>query len=118
LPAFKARRKKGVFMAIEVGSDNFDSEVMKADTPVLVDFWAPWCGYCHMIAPHLEELAKAHAGKVKVCKINVDEAQDIATRLTVMSLPTVMLFSAGKIMGQKVGAVSKGELEKLVAPYV
>ncbi len=105
-------------MAIEVNSANFDSEVIKSQAAVLVDFWAPWCGYCHMIKPHLEELAKSYDGKIKVCTLNVDEAQDIATRFSVMSLPTVMLFKEGKIMGQKIGAVSKKELEKLVASYV
>ena len=105
-------------MSLEVTSANFDQEVLKSNVAVLLDFWAPWCGYCHMIAPHLEEIAKANEGKVKVCKINVDNAQDIATRYTVMSLPTVMVFKDGKVMGQKVGAVSKRELEKLVEPYL
>jgi thioredoxin 1 len=105
-------------MSIEVTNENFDTEVLKSSTPVMLDFWAPWCGYCHMIAPHLEEISKANAGKVKICKINVDEAQDIATRYTVMSLPTVMLFKDGKVMGQKVGAVSRRELEKLVEPHL
>jgi len=105
-------------MTIEVGTNNFDREVLNSDKPVLVDFWAPWCGYCHVIAPHLEEIAKAYPEKIKVCKINVDEAQEIATKLTVMSLPTVMIFNQGKIMGQKVGAVSKKELEKLLQPFI
>ena len=105
-------------MAIEVGNHNFNHEVLNSDKPVLVDFWAPWCGYCHVIAPHLEEIAKAYPEKIKVCKINVDEAQEIATKLTVMSLPTVMIFNKGKIMGQKVGAVSKKELEKLLQPFI
>jgi len=105
-------------MATEVTGANFEQEVLKDPLVVMLDFWAPWCGYCHMIAPHLEEIAKAYPGKVKICKINVDEAQDIATRYTVMSLPTVMVFKDGKIMGQKVGAVAKRELEKLVEPYL
>jgi len=105
-------------MAVEITSANFDQEVLKSSIPVMLDFWAPWCTYCHMITPHLEDIAKINAGKVKLCKINVDEAQDIATRYTVMSLPTVMLFKDGKIMGQKVGAVSKKELEKLIEPYL
>lgn len=105
-------------MSIEVTNNNFDQEVLQSNTPVMLDFWAPWCVYCHTIIPHLEEISKIHGKKVKICKVNVDEAQDIATRYTVMSLPTVMLFKNGKVMGQKVGAVSRKELEKMVEPYL
>ncbi len=105
-------------MEITLTTDNFKNEVIDSNLPALVDFWAPWCGPCQMIAPHLEQLAKDYKGKIKVCKLNVDDAPDIATKYAVMSIPALMLFKEGDIMETKVGAVGKGDLEKLIQPYI
>jgi thioredoxin 1 len=105
-------------METQVTSNNFETEVLKASLPVLVDFWAPWCGPCKMIAPAIEELARESVGKLKVCKINVDEAQDLATKFSVMSIPTLMVFKAGKVMEKKVGGLRKADIIKFMAPYI
>lgn len=105
-------------MEIEITNKNFQNEIIKSSIPVLVDFWAPWCGPCKMIAPHLEEISKQYADKLKVAKINVDDASDIATRYNVMSIPTLLLFKNGEIMDKKVGALSKSDLEKMIQPYL
>ncbi|MCP4652416.1 MAG: thioredoxin [Candidatus Omnitrophica bacterium] len=105
-------------METEVTTENFEAEVINSDKPVLVDFWAPWCGPCKTIAPHVASIANDYQGKVKVCKINIDDSGSIATRFTVMSIPTVMLFKEGKIMEKRVGAIAKAELEKLIQPYI
>jgi len=95
-------------------SANFDLEVMQSDIPVLVDFWASWCGPCRMIAPIIDQLADEFQGKVKVGKVNVDEQRDLASKYRVMSIPTLILFKGGQIIDQIVGARPKGELEKLI----
>lgn len=105
-------------MALNVTTGNFQDEVINADIPVLIDFWAPWCGPCKAIAPVVEEIAKDFSGKIKVCKLNVDEAPEIATQYAVMSIPTLMLIKDGKVMETKIGAMSKGDITKLIAPYV
>jgi len=105
-------------MEVKLTSNNFDKEVVKSNIPVLVDFWAPWCGPCQMIAPFIEEIAKEYHGKIKICKLNVDEASDIATSFTVMSIPTLLLFKDGKIMSKKVGTLTKRELEKFIQQYI
>ncbi len=96
----------------------FDDEVAKSDIPVLVDFWAVWCGPCRMIAPTIDELATEYAGKVKVMKVNVDEEGELAQRFGVMSIPTLIVFKEGKPADQIVGAQPKaaiaGRLEKLL----
>lgn len=97
---------------------NFDSEVLKAKEPVLVDFWAVWCGPCQMQGPIVEEVAKAMAGKAKVGKLNVDENPGMAQKYMVMSIPTIMIFKDGLVVKQFVGVQSKetllGELSKLI----
>jgi thioredoxin 1 len=91
----------------ELTDAQFDEEVLKSDQPVLVDFWAPWCGPCRMMAPVLEEVAKEWAGKVKVCKMNVDEQQSVARSLDIQSIPTIILFKDGKPAKRLVGARPK-----------
>ncbi|MGE5308791.1 MAG: thioredoxin [Deltaproteobacteria bacterium] len=93
---------------------NFKDEVLSSELPVLVDFWAQWCGPCRMIAPIVEELAGEFTGKVKVGKMDVDEAPQTASRYGIMSIPTLVFFKQGKIMGQVVGALGKAELKKRI----
>ena len=92
----------------------FAADVIEAsrDTPVLVDFWAPWCGPCRMLAPVIEELAKEYAGKVKVCKLNTDEAQDTAGKYRISAIPTVLIFKKGELVQQLVGLQPKEEIKK------
>ena len=101
-------------MAIEINDSNFKSEVTDSAIPVLVDFWAPWCGPCRTIAPTLEELAKEYDGKVKIVKINVDDSPNTAGEYGVRSIPTLILFKDGKVFDQTVGAQSKENLKQLV----
>jgi len=91
--------------------DNFDAEVLKSDKPVLVDFWATWCAPCRAIAPSVEELAKTYDGKVKVGKLNIDEQQGVAQQYGIRSIPTLLVFKGGKVVGQIVGAVPKNKIE-------
>ena len=105
-------------MEVEVTSDNFETEVIKSSIPVLVDFWAPWCGPCKTIAPHIEQIAKDFEGKIKICKLNVDEAPDVATHYTVMSIPMLLIFREGKVMDKKVGVINRSELERFIYPHL
>ncbi len=98
-------------MALEVNLDNFDSEVLKSDLPVVVDFWAPWCGPCRSLGPILEELAEEYAGQVKVAKVNVDNNQDLAQRFGVMSIPTLLFIKNGDLVEQSVGLLPKPVLK-------
>lgn len=93
---------------------NFQSEVLDASEPVLVDFWATWCIPCKLVVPHLEALAEAYVGKAKIGKLNVDESQQIAQQYGVMSIPTLLVFKGGQVVGQTVGAANKAALEKLL----
>jgi len=93
-----------------VTDDTFESEVLRAQHPVLVDYWAEWCGPCKAIAPTLEEVAKEYSGKLKVAKVNVDENQEIPKKYGIRGIPTLMLFKNGNIEATKVGALSKSQL--------
>lgn len=93
---------------------NFEQEVLHSDLPVLVDFWASWCGPCRMLAPIVSELAEAYAGKIKVGKVNVDEEQKLAGAYRVSSIPTLVLFKNGEAVRQSVGYCPKEELEALL----
>ena len=93
-----------------VSDDSFDADVLKSSQPVLVDYWAAWCGPCKQIAPMLEEVAAEYAGKVTVAKLNVDENQQTASEFGIRGIPTLMLFKDGKVAATKVGALSKSQL--------
>jgi thioredoxin 1 len=98
--------------AVAVTDNSFDSEVLQGDLPVVVDFWAEWCGPCKMIAPVLDELASEFQGKVKVMKLNVDENPAVSAKFNVRSIPTLMFFKGGKVVDQIIGAKSKSDLKK------
>jgi thioredoxin 1 len=96
----------------------FEQEVLKSAEPVVVDFWAEWCGPCRMIAPALEEIAAEMKGKVKVVKLNIDENPGVASKLGIRSIPTLIIFKDGKAAAQKVGAAPKGELSRWISGSV
>ncbi|MEI6499624.1 MAG: thioredoxin [Armatimonadota bacterium] len=98
--------------ALELSSASFDAEVLQSEIPVLVDFWAPWCGPCRMMAPVIDAMAAKYEGKVKVTKVNVDEAGDIAGRYGIRSIPTLMIFKGGEQADTVVGAVPEAELSQ------
>ncbi len=99
---------------LHVTDKNFDAEVLKADLPVLVDFWATWCGPCRSISPIVEGLAKEYEGKIKISKLNVDENPATPSQYGVRGIPTLILFKGGKILDQVVGAVPKGKLVAMI----
>ena len=101
-----------------VTDSNFQAEVLESEQPVLVDFWAPWCGPCRAVAPVLEGLAGEFAGRLKIVKVNVDENQQVAGALGVRSIPTLVLFKDGKPVQGAVGALSRAEITQLVAPHL
>lgn len=96
----------------------FEADVLKSDLPVLVDFWAPWCGPCKMIAPVLDELGPAFDGKAKIVKINVDENQGVAAQYGVRSIPTLLLVKNGQVVGTQVGALPKGQLAAFINQHL
>lgn len=100
---------------VEINDGNFKEKVVKSNLPILVDFWAPWCTPCKMIAPVIEEIASEYAGKLKVGKVNVDENPATATNFGVMNIPTLILFNKGKEIERIVGVTSKKEIAKKIA---
>ncbi len=99
---------------VHVTDASFESEVLGADQPVLVDYWAEWCGPCKMIDPILHELADDYADRIKVAKVNIDENQQITSQYKIRGIPTLMIFADGKVQGMKVGAVTKGVLKSFI----
>lgn len=95
---------------VHVSDDDFEEEVLKSDTPVLVDYWAEWCGPCKMIAPVLDEIAEEYAGKLKIAKLNIDDNPQTPPKYGIRGIPTLMLFKNGSVEATKVGAVSKSQL--------
>src|SRR5512145_1871648 len=99
---------------VAVGDSNFDSEVLKSSVPVLVDFWAEWCGPCRMLAPTIEAIAQDYNGKVRVAKLNVDENMETSMKYGVQSIPTLLLFKDGKVAGQLIGNLPRNNIERLL----
>ena len=99
---------------VTVTSKNFDAEVVKSGVPVVADFWAEWCGPCKMIAPLLRELATQYKDKIKIAKIDVDAEMELAQKFNIVSIPTILVFSQGKVVKQQIGAVPRQALEKMI----
>ena len=111
-------KKEDVKMEVTVNDANFKKEVLESDIPALVDFWAEWCGPCLMVAPVVEEIAKEYKGKLKVCKVNVDEAPNTASKYGIMSIPTLAIFKNGKVVDKVVGTLPKTELEPTIKKHI
>lgn len=103
---------------IEIKGDNWKTEVLEAKIPVIVDFWAEWCGPCRQLTPVLAELATELAGKVKVVKVNVDENRELAAQFSIRSIPTMLVFKGGAVAGQMVGAMNKAALKDKLSAYL
>ena len=103
---------------IELNDENFDQELSSSQVPVLVDYWAEWCGPCKMVAPVLEEIAEEYEGKLLIGKVDVDSNRDSAAKQNVMSIPTLILFKDGKPIDQRIGALSKVQLEEFLDEYI
>ncbi|MDR3609661.1 MAG: thioredoxin [Ignavibacteriaceae bacterium] len=103
---------------VEGTDNNFDQEVLKSDIPVLVDFWAPWCGPCRMVSPSVEELAEELNGKLKVVKVNTDENQEVAIKYGIRSIPTLGIFKDGNLVDGVIGAVPKEAIKNKVLPFI
>lgn len=103
---------------IKIEGDNWDSEVVNSDLPVLVDFWAEWCGPCRAIAPVIDELASEYDGKLKVAKVDVDKNPQLAGTFGIRSIPTLLIFKGGNVVEQMVGASSKADLVEKLTPHL
>lgn len=121
IQCFERLFREPFFMSeIQLSDQNFDAEVMQAQEPVLVDFWAPWCGPCRMLAPMIVELAEEYSGRAKICKLNTDDNPDVASRFQISAIPALLFFKGGKLVDQLTGVRPKPEikstLEKLFSP--
>ena len=105
-------------MYVNITKANFESEVLKSATPVLVDFWASWCGPCRMIAPFLDQISVEYESRVKIGKVNIEEEEELASMHGINSIPTMIVFQNGKIVNQRTGALPKPEIEKLFKDFV
>jgi len=103
---------------VTVTTSNFDSEVVQSTVPVVADFWAEWCGPCKMIAPVLRELATQYKDKIKIAKIDVDAQVELAQQFNIVSIPTILVFSKGKVVKQQIGAVPRQALEKMIKEVI
>ncbi len=105
---------------IDVGDEDFESQVLKSQIPVLVDFWAPWCGPCHMAAPVLEKISQRYRGRLKVCKLNVDDGRRTATEYGIMSIPTLNIFKDGQVIDQIIGVTPgyESDIKKKIEPHL
>ena len=103
---------------IHINNQNFESEVIQSEIPVVVDFWATWCGPCLMVAPVLEELANEYENRIKVCKLDVDDNRDTAGAYGIQSIPTIMIFKGGKMVDRLIGAVPKSEFKKMIDKHL
>ena len=99
---------------VQINSTNWESEVLKSEKPVFVDFWAEWCGPCRMVGPVVEQIAQTHADKIKVVKLNVDENQEIAMKYGIQSIPSLLVFNKGKEVGRTIGAAPKDTYLKFI----
>ncbi|ABX09060.1 Thiol-disulfide isomerase and thioredoxin [Prochlorococcus marinus str. MIT 9211] len=109
---------KGMSSAAAVTDSSFEQEVLQSDVPVLVDFWAPWCGPCRMVAPIVDEISKDFEGKIKVCKLNTDENPNVASQYGIRSIPTLMIFKGGQKVDTVVGAVPKATLSGTISKHI
>jgi len=105
-------------MEVKVNDENFKKEVLESELPCLVDFWAEWCMPCHMVASTVEAIAKEYKGRLKVCKLNVDEASKTVSAYGIMSIPTLAIFKNGEVVDKVIGVVSKSELEAAIKPHI
>ena len=103
---------------VNITGANFEDEVLRSSVPVLIDFWASWCGPCKMIAPFIDQLADEYSDRIKIAKVNVDEEQDLASRHGIASIPTLVIYQGGNIVNQKAGAMPKHEIEKLFRDFI
>ncbi len=109
---------KQIMKEVTVSSSNFDEVVLKSHTPVLVDFWAEWCGPCKIVGPILAELADMYDGKITIAKLNVDENPDLTSRFNVLSIPTMKFFKNGEVVGELVGAAPKNTIEAAIQKHL
>lgn len=105
-------------MAIQITDGNFEEEVLKCDLPVLVDYWAPWCGPCRAMGPVIDELAQEYTGQVKVVKMNVDENPATPSKYGIRAIPTLILFKGGEVLEQITGAVSKSSIKEMISQKI